>query len=70
MEAVTSPRPLLIAEVNISQELPPQKIFLYASDDVSQVARRFAERHHLAPHLAERLKKYFTALSQQNERAS
>lgn len=70
MEAVTSPRPLLIAEVNISQELPPQKIFLYASDDVSQVARRFAERHHLAPHLAERLKKYLTALSQQNERAS
>eukprot|EP00435_Cladocopium_sp_Y103_P029560 s559_g7.t1 len=70
LEAAASPRPLLIAEVNISQALPPQKIFLYASDDVSQVARRFAERHHLAPHLAERLKRYLTALSQQNERAS
>lgn len=59
-------RPLLIAEVSISQDLPPAKLVLYECEDVAEVAANFAREHALAPHLAERLRRDLSELSKKH----
>ena len=60
-------RPILIAEVSVSRDIPPQKLVLYEADDVAEVAADFAAQHQLPAHMKERLQRYLSELRKRNE---
>lgn len=55
-------RPVVLVEVSITKDQPPQKVALYAGDDISKVAQDFAAKHRLQPHMADRVQRYFADL--------